>query len=75
MKRVVMESTGIGTENHAEVAELLSHVRSMISTAGAADKINAEEWLMAWLDTPNGALGGVKPRRLLKQIYTEPNIS
>ena len=54
-------------DDHAELAELLSQVRSMIMAAGCANKIDAERWLMTWLDTPNGAFGGVKPRRLLEQ--------
>lgn len=63
----------LGNEN-AEVAELLSQVRSMITASGCADRIDAERWLMTWLDTPNGALGGIEPRRLLEQADNESTI-
>lgn len=52
-----------------KLADLLFLVRSIISAGGCTDKIDAERWLMTWLDTPNSALGGVKPRRLLEQAY------
>jgi hypothetical protein len=53
------------------VAELLSWVRSMTAAGGCAARIDAERWLMTWLDTPNSAFGGVEPRRLLEQGYRE----
>jgi hypothetical protein len=46
-------------------------VRSIITAGGCTNKIDAKRWLMTWLDTPNSALGGVEPRRLLKQAYNE----
>lgn len=49
-----------------KVTDLLFQVRSMITAAGCADRFDPERWLMSWLDTPNGALGGVEPRRLLE---------
>jgi hypothetical protein len=54
----------------AEFALLLSRVRSELSSAGCADKIDAEKWLRTWLDTPNVAFGNERPRSLLKQAHT-----
>ena len=54
----------------AEFAVLLSRVRSELSSAGCADKIDAEQWLRTWLDTPNVAFGNKRPRSLLKQAHT-----
>lgn len=61
-------------DNHAEVAKLLSQVQSTIAAAGCADRIDAERWLMSWLDTPNGALGGVEPRHLLRPADNESTV-
>lgn len=72
-----MKSTargGMATDDYADMTELLSHVRSVISAAGFTDKIDAEGWLRAWLDTPNGALGGIEPRRLIKHADDDLNI-
>jgi hypothetical protein len=55
-------------DDSAEIAKLLSQVQSVISAAGCADKIDAEHWLMTWLDTPNVALDGVAPRCLIRQV-------
>jgi hypothetical protein len=55
-------------DNHIEVTELLSRVRSMITAAGCSDRMDAERWLMSWPDTPNDALGGVEPRLLLEKV-------
>lgn len=52
-----------------KLADLLSLVRSIITSGGCTDMIDAERWLMAWLDTANSALGGVEPQRLLEQVY------
>jgi hypothetical protein len=54
----------------AEFAVLLSRVRSELSTAECADKVDAEQWLRTWLDTPNVAFGNKRPRSLLKQART-----
>ena len=66
-----MEAMQKPRDEQDKVAELLSRVRSMIMAGGCADRIDAERWLMTWLDTPNSAFGGVEPRRLLKQAYNE----
>jgi Protein of unknown function (DUF2384) len=55
-------------DDSAEFAKLLSQVQSVIAAAGCADKMDAERWLMTWLDTPNVALGGIAPRCLIKQV-------
>lgn len=62
-----MEGMLKSRNENADVADLLSQVRLMITAGGCADRIDAERWLMTWLDTPNGALGGIEPRRLLEQ--------
>lgn len=67
MKGAIVETEKIPAGDQNEVAALLSQVRTMLSASGCANKIDAEKWLTAWLDTPNNALGGVKPRRLLEQ--------
>jgi hypothetical protein len=66
-----MESMQKRTDDQDEVAELLSWVRSMITAGGCADRMDAERWLSTWLDTPNSALDGIEPRRLLKQACNE----
>ena len=69
-----METEQIAAGDHNQVAALLSQVRAMLSASGCANKIDAEKWLTAWLDMPNDALGGVKPRRLLEQMANEPTM-
>jgi hypothetical protein len=69
-----MEAMQKPRNDQDEVAELLSQVRSMITAGGCADRMDAERWLMTWLDTPNSALGGVEPRRLLEQASNESTI-
>jgi hypothetical protein len=69
VERFAMEAMQRPREDHDEVAELLSLVQSMITAGGCANRIDAERWLMTWLDTPNSAFGGVEPRRLLEQAY------
>ena len=44
------------TSDSAEIAMLLFQVRSAISASGCADRIDAERWSTAWLDTPDVAL-------------------
>ncbi|MBL4955147.1 DUF2384 domain-containing protein [Neobacillus sp. YIM B02564] len=66
-----MEKEKWAARDQNEVAVLLSQVRAMLSASGYANKIDAEKWLTAWLDTPNDALGGVKPWRLLEQMANE----
>lgn len=61
-------------DNQVEVIKLLSQVRSMITTARCAHRLDAESWLMSWLDTPNGALGGVAPGHLLKPADNESKV-
>ena len=67
MRVSAMEAMQKPRNDQNEVAELLSQVRSMITAGGCADRMDAERWLMTWLDTPNSAFRGVKPRRLLEQ--------
>lgn len=74
VEKFAMEAIQKSRDDQDEVAQLLSRVRSMITAGGCADRIDAERWLMTWLDTPNSALGGVKPRRLLEQAYNESTI-
>jgi hypothetical protein len=74
VERFAMEAMQKRTDDQDEVAELLSWVRSMITAGGCADRIDAERWLMIWLDTPNSAFGGVEPRRLLEQAYNGSTI-
>lgn len=74
VERFAMEAMQKPRDDEDKVAELLSQVRSMITAGGCADRIDAERWLIAWLDTPNSALGGVEPRCLLKQAYNESTI-
>ena len=69
-----MEAMQKPRNDQDEVAELLSQVRSMITAGGCADRMDAERWLMTWLDTPNSALGGVEPRRLLEHASNESTI-
>jgi hypothetical protein len=73
------EELAVGTSmaanaDGAEFALLLSQVRSALSAAGCADKIDAERWLRTWLDTPNVAFDNVTPRVLLKQAPAMPAI-
>ena len=70
VEKFAMEAMHARGDDQA-VAELLSWVRSMIAAGGCADRIDAERWLTTWLDTPNSAIGGVKPRRFLEQGYSE----
>lgn len=74
MKGAIVETETMAAADHHEVAVLLSKVRATLSASGCANKIDAEIWLTAWLDTPNDALGGVMPRRLLKQMTNEPTM-
>jgi hypothetical protein len=74
VERFAMEAMQEPRDDQDKVAELLSQVRSMITAGGCADRIDAERWLMIWLDTPNSAFGGVEPRRLLGQAYNESTI-
>jgi hypothetical protein len=69
-----MEAMQKPRDEQDEVAELLSRVRSMITAGGCAGRIDAERWLMTWLDTPNSAFGGMKPRRLLEAAYNQSTI-
>ena len=69
-----MEAMQKPRDDQDEVADLLSLVRSMITAGGCADRMDAERWLMTWLDTPNSAFGGVEPRRLLEQASNESTI-
>lgn len=71
MKGAIVETEKMAAGDHHEIAALLSQVRAMLSASGCANKIDAEKWLTVWLDTPNDALGGVKPRRLLEQMANE----
>lgn len=61
-------------DNQVEVIELLSQVRSMITAAGCAHRLDAERWLISWLDTPNGALGGVAPPHFLKRAANDSTV-
>jgi hypothetical protein len=74
VERFAMEAMQEPRDDQDEVAVLLSRVRSMITAGGCADRIDAERWLMTWLDTPNRAFGGVEPRRLLEQAYNKSMI-
>ena len=74
VEKFAMEAMQKRTDDQDEVAELLSWVRSMITAGGCTNKIDAERWLMTWLDTPNSAFGGVEPRRLLEKPYNESTI-
>lgn len=71
VERFVMEAMQEPRDEQDKVAELLSLVRSMLTASGCANRIDAERWLMAWLNTPNSAFGGVEPRRLLEQASNE----
>jgi hypothetical protein len=71
VERFAMEAMQEPRDDQDKVAELLSRVRSMITAGGCANRIDAARWLMTWLDTPNSAFGGVKPRRLLDQASNE----
>ena len=66
-----LESSYRVTDDGAEFALLLSQVRSVLTGARCADKIDAELWLSTWLDTPNAALDDKRPRSLIKQIHVE----
>lgn len=74
VERIAMDAVQKPRSDQDEVAELLILVRSMITAGGCADRVDAERWLMTWLDTPNSALGEVKPRRLLEQAYNGSTI-
>lgn len=69
-----MEAMQKPRDDQNEVADLLFLVRSMITAGGCADRMDAERWLMTWLDTPNSAFGGVEPRRLLEQASNESTL-
>ena len=71
-EQAAVETSMTGNGDGAEFALLLSQVRSELSRAGCADKIDAERWLRAWLDTPNAAFDNVRPRSLLKQVQAIP---
>jgi hypothetical protein len=73
-ERFAMEAMQEPRDDHDEMAELLSRVQATITAGGCADRIDAERWLMTWLDTPNSAFGGVEPRRLLEQAYNGSTI-
>lgn len=74
IERFPMEAMREPKVDQDELADLLSLVRSIITAGGCANRIDAERWLMTWLDTPNSALGGVEPRRVLEQAYNESTI-
>jgi hypothetical protein len=74
----IAEGTAGGTSltpnrDGAEFAVLLSQVRSELSSAGCADKIDAEQWLRTWLDTPHAAFGNERPHYLLEQVQAIPD--
>ena len=56
-----------------EVEHLLLHVKARIRKAGCAEKIDAEQWLMNWLITPNGAFGGACPQVFLHTSVSKPD--
>lgn len=68
-----VETSMTANGDGAEFALLLSQVRSTLSSAACADKIDAERWLRTWLDTPNVAFDNVQPRSLLKQVQIMPS--
>lgn len=74
IERFPMEAMQETKVDQHKLADLLSLVRSIITAGGCTNRIDAERWLMTWLDTPNSALGGVEPRRLLEQAYNESTI-
>lgn len=61
-----MEAMQEPTVDQHKLADLLSLVPSIITAGGCTKWIDAERRLMTWLITPNSALGGVEPRRLLE---------
>ena len=66
---VGVETSLTANHNSAEVASLLSRVRSVLADAGCADKIDAERWLNTWLDAPNAAFNHRRPRSLMEQLH------
>ncbi|WP_194713364.1 hypothetical protein [Noviherbaspirillum soli] len=74
VEKFAMEAMHKRRDDQDEVAELLILVQSMITAGGCAGRIEAERWLMTWLDTPNSGFSGVTPRRLLEQAYNGSTI-
>jgi hypothetical protein len=54
------------TQYHVIIQTLLLQVSAKLQQAGCAKRIDAEEWLMKWLETPNPAFNGVCPRVFLE---------
>lgn len=61
-----MEDNFTASRHCIGVADLLLQVSAMVQNAGCRKRIDAEEWLMNWLDMPNSAFNGVCPRVLLQ---------
>lgn len=68
LERFPMEAMKEPKVDQDKLADLLSLVSSIITAGGCTDRIDAKRWLMTWLDTPDSALGGVGPRRLLEHL-------
>lgn len=49
-----------------DIENLLLQVSATLQKAGCGKGIDAEVWLMNWLDTPNPAFNGVCPRIFLQ---------
>ena len=70
-----VETSMMANGDSAEFAVLLSQVRSVLSRTQCADKIDAERWLMTWIDTPKIAFENMRLRSLLKQVQAMPEKS
>lgn len=70
-----MENDFAATQYGLSIQYLLMQVNAKLQKAGWAKSIDAEAWLMNWLDTPNAAFNGVCPRILLQAASADSNHS
>lgn len=57
-----MEHDLAASRQPIEIWDLLLQVSATLQKAGCGKSIDAEKWLMNWLDTPNPAFDGVCSR-------------
>ncbi|WP_224788623.1 MbcA/ParS/Xre antitoxin family protein [Pandoraea terrae] len=47
----------------------------MIEHSGNPDKFNAAQWVDQWIETPNPALGGIRPSALMDTVAGQALVS
>ena len=59
--------TGVANRRALNLLRLLAHAREILrdSTSSEAERFDVARWLGRWIETPQPALGGIKPADLL----------